>query len=391
MNTLSSGNSEARNVRILVVDDEEGVRQLVQRWLHDAGYTVHAARDVAEAAQLLDRYGCDLVTCDIAMPGENGAAWMKRLHARHPELPVLMLTACDDVNLAIDALSQGAWGYLLKPLTKDELLIHVTRALERRCLLVEHRVYLETLERTVINQTCELREATEEVIQRLIATSLAHDDETGEHIQRIGVMSGLVTQALGWSSDDVDLIRLAAPMHDIGKVGVPDAILRKPGPLTPAEFEVMKRHTTIGASILSGSRLPMLQMAEQIALSHHEKWDGSGYPHGIRQEQIPLAARVVAVVDVYDALTHDRVYRPRLPEDQALAILRAGLGTHFDPQVVAAFFAVLPSISELPAPESSPAEAEPGGRNSRNSESHKPATLETMARIAGRVAELCGI
>lgn len=210
--------------------------------------------------------------------------------------------------------------------------------------VVNRRAYLE---KKVLEQTADVRQAQEEVICRLVSAAQWSDEETGMHIRRTGLLSEALARAAGWFGDDLEAIRQAAPMHDVGKIGIPDAILQKPDSLTPAEFEVMKTHTRIGADILSGSKVPMLQMARDIALDHHERWDGAGYPRGLAGKAIPEAARIVAIVDVYDALTHDRVYRPAMPEAEALAEMRRGAGTHFDPSLLSLFFLHLSELRNI--------------------------------------------
>jgi putative two-component system response regulator len=194
------------------------------------------------------------------------------------------------------------------------------------------------LEQKVHEQTVDIRRANEEVIDRLVSAAQWSDEETGMHIRRTGLLCEVLARAAGWFGDDVECIRQAAPMHDIGKIGIPDAILQKPGKLTPEEFAVMKTHTRIGADILAGSKSPVLQMAREIALNHHERWDGKGYPRGLTGKAIPEPARIVAIVDVYDALSHDRIYRPALPEAEVLTIMQQGAGNHFDPLLMTFFF-----------------------------------------------------
>jgi CHASE1-domain containing sensor protein len=205
----------------------------------------------------------------------------------------------------------------------------------------------EYLEEKVREQTADIRRANEEVIDRLVSAAQWSDEETGMHIRRTGLLSEVLARAAGWFGDDVEALRQAAPMHDIGKIGIPDAILQKPGKLTPDEFAVMKTHTRIGADILSGSKALMLQMAREIALNHHERWDGKGYPRGLTGKTIPECARIVAIVDVYDALSHDRVYRPALPESEVLTIMQQGAGTHFDPLLMTFFFLHLAEIRRI--------------------------------------------
>ncbi len=242
------------------------------------------------------------------------------------------------------------WGVLAAGLALTALLAaYISASIDRRAsaeeLLLEKRRYAGELEQKVRAQTAHIRRAQEEVIHRLLAASQWRDEETGMHVRRVGLLSELLAKAAGWPVAHCDGIRQAAPMHDVGKIGIPDAVLRKPDKLTPDEFEVMKTHTLIGADMLSGSNVPMLQMAREIALDHHERWDGRGYPHGLAGEDIPEGARIVAIVDVYDALTHDRVYRPAMPEEQALSILQEGSGDAVRPA---------PAGALLPAPFGNP-------------------------------------
>jgi putative two-component system response regulator len=223
----------------------------------------------------------------------------------------------------------------------------VRNAMTGRPRTIDSQEYTRELEEKVRAQTVLLRRSHEETIHRLVVASMWRDEETGAHIRRTGLLSEVLARAAGWSAAEAETIRLAAPMHDVGKIGIPDAILQKPGKLTPEEFEVMKTHTTIGAEMLTGSDSPMLQMAREIVLCHHERWDGKGYPAGLAGLDIPEAARIVAVVDVYDALAHDRVYRPALPEDEILSWMRQRSGTHFDPGLAALFFAHYDEFREI--------------------------------------------
>ncbi len=226
-------------------------------------------------------------------------------------------------------------------------------------LSIEYTLHLE---KRVREQTADIRSAQEEVLVRLAAASQHRDEETGMHIRRTGVLSQALARSGGWVGDELEAIRQAAPMHDIGKIGIPDAILRKPGKLTPQEFEVMKTHTVIGAQILAGSKVPMLRMAREIALNHHERWDGKGYPRGLAGKSIPESARIVSIVDCYDALTHDRVNRPAFSEDVAVAILQKESGKQFDPDLLAEFFRHLPEMRRLAEqhPEQSGSRRAPG-------------------------------
>ncbi|MBI1902648.1 MAG: response regulator [Planctomycetia bacterium] len=332
---------------VLVVDDEPLVREAVSRWLSAAGYACARAAAADEAWACLAQQEVALVVLDIGLSGCSGLELLARVKERHAGTEVIMLTAEAEVRTAIQALSAGAAGYLVKPVEAEELLVQVRRALERRELLSERREYTRKLEQRVREQTDAVRRAHEETIHCLLAASMYRDEETGAHVRRVGECSALIAESLGWPAEQVDCIRLAAPMHDIGKIGIPDAVLQKPGRLTAAEYEIMKRHTVIGAQMLAESDSPILKLASQIALCHHERWDGRGYPRGTAGDAIPEAARIVAVVDVYDALTHDRIYRPALPEGEALSIMESGGGAQFDPALLRLFLALLPEMRRI--------------------------------------------
>lgn len=322
---------------ILVVDDEEPVRDILSRWLTADGYRCLTAASADEAWPTLADDGVALSITDIMMPGRSGIDLLLSINARGLDTAVLMVTALDDRETAIRALQLGAYGYLIKPFDRNEILINVANALERRRLALAGKRYQQRLEEEVWKRTSELRRREQEIVLHLLSAAELRDDETGAHIRRIGLYAGVLAEELGWEQAGVEHIQLAASMHDVGKIGVPDRILRKPGRLTGPERSIMKTHTTIGAQILDGSDVSLLQMARDIALSHHEKWDGSGYPRGISGTEIHMCARIVAVADVYDALLHGRVYRPALPEDEALDTMAAERGKHFDPRVLDCF------------------------------------------------------
>jgi putative two-component system response regulator len=335
------------NETVLVVDDEPDVRGMIVRWLKSAGYLCQEAASAEEACSVLERQVVSVITLDITLPGRSGLELLPQVKTDLPDTQVLMLTALGQTQTAIQALTLGAAGYLIKPVTAEELLFQVKQAIERRQLLIDKRIYTQRLETRIREQTLSIRRAHEETIHRLVTASLYRDEETGAHIRRVGLYSATMAEALGWSPDDVDYIRMAAPMHDVGKIGIPDAILRKPGKLTPQEYEIMKRHTTIGAEMLAGSTSPVLQLAHRIALSHHERWDGQGYPSGLAGDEISDCARIVALVDVYDALTHDRVYRKALPEAEVIAHIEDGAGKHFDPFLVRLFVSLVPEMRRI--------------------------------------------
>jgi len=332
---------------VLVVDDEASVRGLISRWLADAGYTCLQAADADQAIAQLRGHEVHFATLDLNMPGRNGLELLTELKAISPDTEAVVLSARSDASSAIAALMLGARGYLIKPVEREEILFHLRSALERRQLVLENRRYLHQLEERVRQQTLATRRAHEETIHRLMTVAMYRDEETGAHIRRTGLFSALLAAAAGWPSAEVDKIRMAAPMHDVGKVGIPDAILCKPSRLTREEYAIMQRHTLMGGEMLADAEPPMLRMAHEIALCHHERWDGSGYPRGLSGETIPESARIVAIADVYDALSHDRVYRAALPDEQVLDIMRAGQGRHFDPLLLAQFFCLLPELERI--------------------------------------------
>ncbi len=334
---------------ILVVDDESYVRTIICRWLSEGGYRSAQAGSAAAALEYLQQHEVELVTLDISLPGRSGADVLPEIKQRWPDTEVVVLTALGEAKLAIEMFTRGAYAYLVKPVDPGDMLFRVKKGLERRRLVLENRRYTRDLEDKVRKQTATIRRAHEETILRLVNASRYRDEETGAHIKRTGLYSECFAQVLGWPADQVENIRMAAPMHDVGKIGIPDAILQKPGKLTRDEFEIIKTHTTIGAKMLAGSESAMLQMAHDIALGHHERWDGKGYPQGLAQSAIPEAARIVALVDVYDALTHDRIYQAALPENEALAIMEEGRGSHFDPFLFAIFFSLLPQMRRIAA------------------------------------------
>jgi putative two-component system response regulator len=329
---------------ILVVDDETPVRNLLAMWLTSHKYRCVRADSAAAARRCLETESIDLITADINMPGGSGIDLLRHVLQSHPDLPVLMLTGNRDTESAIEALNAGAFGYLLKPARAEEFLAQVNHGLELHRLRIGRRRYTEGLEQQVREQTKEIRLAHEETIHRLVHAAACRDLETGAHIVRTAVFSEILARAAGWAPAEVERIRMAAPMHDIGKIGVPDAILRKPAGLTRDEYEVMKQHTIIGAKLLARSNSSILLMAREIALCHHERWDGTGYPAGLAGDAIPEAARILSIVDVYDALTSDRPYRRAMKEEEVLKMMRAEQGRQFDPVLLATFFSVLEQI-----------------------------------------------
>lgn len=332
---------EAAAARIVVVDDQAANLRLIERMLEPCGYErVETYQRPGDALEAIQEEMPDLLVLDIQMPVMDGLELMAR--AREIEdsalsVPVLFLTSDGGRETKEHALRSGAQDYLVKPFSPLEVRLRIGNLLETRRLQRQLAHQNERLDALVDERTAELEEARLETLEKLALAAEYRDDETGEHIRRVGRMSARVGRAIGLDDARVDVLRRAAPLHDVGKIGIDDSILRKPGSLDAEEFEVMKTHTTIGAKILAGSSSAVLQAAEKIAHSHHENWSGGGYPRGISGSTIPLEARIVAVVDVFDSLTHERVYKEAMPVPEAEQMILEMEGEKFDPQVVRAF------------------------------------------------------
>jgi putative two-component system response regulator len=327
--------------RILIVDDQLANVRVLQRLLAHAGYTdTLATTDSSDVVRLCREAEPDLVMLDLHMPAPDGfriPELLGSLTAGRAHLPVLVITADASAATRRRALSLGARDFVGIPFDPTEVQLRVANLLETRRLHLELQGQNEALAERVRERTLELEDARFEVLDRLTLAAEYRDDDTQEHARRIGRTSGLIADRLGLDAETRELLVRAAPLHDIGKIGIPDAILLKPGRLTAEEFEVMKRHALIGAELLAGGRSPVLQSAEEIALTHHERWDGTGYPDGLAADLIPLAGRIVAVADVFDALTHARPYKQAWPIDRAVREICDGSGRQFDPAAIEAF------------------------------------------------------
>ena len=332
-----------RNARILIVDDEEANVDVLRRTLAHVGFTrIESTSDSREAAPLYVQHRPDLILLDLHMPHLDGLAVMDQLNeiAEASYLPILILSADLMPEARREALSRGAKDFVNKPFQQDELLLRIRTLLETRFLYIQIQSQNQLLEAKVRERTRALEEAQIEILERLAVAAEFRDDNTGQHTQRVGQMSALLAKQLGLPDTQITLIRRAAALHDVGKIGVPDTILMKIGKLTPEEFDVVKTHTAIGARILSGGKFPLLRLAEEIAFTHHERWDGEGYAH-ISGTDIALAGRIVAVADVFDALTQQRPYKPAWPVGDAIAEIGRQRGRQFDPDVVDAFMRVI--------------------------------------------------
>ncbi len=333
--------------RLLVVDDQELIRVALIRILRRQGYACLEAGSAQRALQMLETEHVDLVLCDVVMPEMNGLELVRAIRPQIPNTAVLMVSGMDSADMAMDCLSEGAFGYVLKPVQPNAIVIAVAGALRRRMLELDYQDREATLARKVREQTEEIRKSREEIAIRLLSASEHRDNETGAHVRRIGLYAAQMGRFLGWNQDAVDCIEAAAPMHDLGKIGVPDRILQKEGPLTAEEWIIMRTHTSMGENMLMDSTVPFIQMGSRIAACHHERWEGTGYPRGLAGEQIPLEARIVALVDVYDALSSRRPYKKAWSEEQVLELLREQAGRHFDPVLAALFLEHYPTFRAI--------------------------------------------
>jgi putative two-component system response regulator len=348
----------ANGASVLVVEDDPQVGGLLRSLVEGRGDRCWLAGDIATARRTLADQELELVLCDVDLRGESGLDLVRWLQLEHPAVAVIMVTASDDARLAEVALGFGAYGYIIKPFRTNDVLIAIQNALRRRSLELASVEHLGELEQAVVERTAALartvgqlanvqeglRASEEETVHRLALAAELRDEETGRHILRVSRSAGLLAKRLGFERDRTELLHVASQLHDIGKIGIPDEILRKTGSLSRAERAVMERHPRIGHRILSESPSPLLQVAATVALSHHERWDGAGYPFGLAGEGIPIEGRIVAVADVFDALTTARPYRPPFSVDEAVATMAAGRGAQFDPDMLAAFLDSLENV-----------------------------------------------
>jgi len=346
----------AKSYTILVVDDIPANRELIQEHVQIMGHNPVLAENGLSALAHLKKHPVDLILLDIMMPEMDGIQLLERLD-KEPglkEIPVIVLSAMDDMDSVVKCIDLGAMDYLTKPFNSEILAARIRAVLASKLLKEQEEEYkakLETynldLETRVFERTSDVVRTQLDTIFRLGRAAEYRDNETGLHIKRMSLFCGGLAKQLELGQSECERIKNATPMHDLGKIGIPDKILLKPGKLDPDEWEIMKTHAAIGAEILSESQSDILNLAQIIALTHHEKWDGSGYPKGLKGENIPQVGRIVAICDVFDALTSVRPYKKAWSMEDSFSHLKEQKGRHFDPEMVPLFLDMVPEILEI--------------------------------------------
>ncbi|SHI72984.1 response regulator receiver modulated metal dependent phosphohydrolase [Malonomonas rubra DSM 5091] len=347
---LSSSLSDIHNAKILIVDDNPSNVALLEAVLEEDEYeNIYTTTDPFQVLPLYMRHRFDLILLDIRMPGMSGIEVLGQFADIMQEeyLPIIVLTAQTDQETRQQALSAGAKDFLTKPFEDWEVLLRIRNTLQTRLYYTRQVIRADLLESEVRERTNEIRRTQFEIVRRLGAAGELRDNETGAHVQRMSHTCSLLAAKRGLGQEFSELLLHASTMHDVGKIGIPDDILLKPGKLTDDEWVLMREHPRIGARIIGDNPSKVMQLARETALYHHEKWDGSGYPNGISGEQIPIAARIAAVSDVFDALTSERPYKHAWPVEKAVTLLKEESGKHFEPVSVDLFIDNLPEILQI--------------------------------------------
>ncbi|MBI5196835.1 MAG: response regulator [Nitrospirae bacterium] len=343
---------------VLVVDDDALVLDSTSALLKAYAYLVVSSNDAADAIEKFQAGKIDVVLTDIKMPGISGIELLRRLHIINADTPIILMTAYAELDTAISGIKHGAFDFILKPYNPEYLLHSIEKAVRFSNLVYSEKNYRQLLENTVRHRTQELanaltmvRDVSRELIQRLTSVAEFRDTATGAHISRIGLYANKIAENLDMPMDFIEKITFASQMHDIGKIGIPDYILLKPAALTTEEYEIMKTHTVIGEKILANSSYADIRMSASISLNHHERWDGSGYPNGLKGETIPLEGRIVIICDQYDALRSERPYKPPFSHENTFKIITEGdektMPEHFDPIVLNAFIKLSGTFDEI--------------------------------------------
>jgi putative two-component system response regulator len=330
---------------VLIVDDDETIRGLLHAKLSKEGFNCLGASGSMEAMDAIQSRRVALVLLDINLPGKSGLQILPEIKAESPDTVVIMITGSTDINTVIQYIRHGAYDYLTKPFSLESVVLSVRRALEKRGLELENREFQATLERRVAQKSKEsaqalakIKSASMDTIVRLSRAAESRDGDPGDHILRLSRYAAIIAERFGLPGAEVESILYGSPMHDIGKIGIPDSILMKPGKLDNSEWAIMKQHTIIGASILEGADSEIVKVGSKIAISHHEKWNGTGYPFNLKGEEIPLPGRITALADVFDSLTSKRVYRKEFfSPSEAMNVIQQSVGRQFDPAVFVAF------------------------------------------------------
>jgi putative two-component system response regulator len=355
------GVEEENLVELLIVDDDDALRRWAERVMRDEGYSCDGASNASDARDRLREGAYALALLDVNLPGESGMQLLANIRSEYPATAVMMVTGEDNRRLAMTAIEQGAYAYMVKPVGSGELLINVANALHRRRREREHEHLVQYLQAAVHDRGERLQEALQdlqlsqtkvhvsqaETIFRLARLVEFRDEETGHHLQRMSSYCGVLARQAGLPAHHCEMVRLASQLHDVGKVAVSDNILHKRGKLTAEEFETIKTHAQTGFEMLAGSTSEVVRLGALVAQTHHERWDGNGYPRGLAGEEIPHEGRIAAVADVFDALTTDRVYRPAFPVRSAIDMMQDERATHFDPGMIDAFMGALPEVEAI--------------------------------------------